>query len=67
MEMEMKKIKMPKELADWYNEINRPPRFCFNCENFSRDGICLKFDLTPPPGFTETKDQCEHWEMAIPF
>ena len=44
-----------------------PPRFCYNCMNYSGDGKCGVFDMEPPKEFTQTANQCDEWFMEPPF
>ena len=44
-----------------------PPRFCYNCMNYSGSGRCGVFDMEPPEEFTQVANQCDEWTMEPPF
>ncbi len=57
-------IKKPKIISDWESSY---PHVCWNCETYDKNGVCGKFEETPPADFLETSGACDQWEMDIPF
>lgn len=60
--------KKPSSLIDYEKWIDAgPPKFCHNCEYYSRYGDCTRFNMRPPPEFANTEGACKFWEMEVPF
>ena len=58
----------PEYVRLWREWIAKgPPRCCYTCEHYQHDGRCQKFDMTPPPEFASTVDQCGDWRQELPF
>ena len=46
---------------------NGPPKFCHNCIQYDKDGVCLLFGAEPPEEFTQKQGECLEWEEDVPF
>lgn len=57
----------PVWLKEWRITAASIPKVCHTCDNYNGDGLCTKFEMTPPQEFAETKSACEDWEMEIGF
>jgi hypothetical protein len=62
----------PEKLEAWemmMKEIYEqgPPRYCYNCIYYTREGRCEVFDMEPPKDFTQEANQCDQWFMEPPF
>lgn len=58
----------PEFLIQW-RELMRagPPKCCFTCDYYTKEGVCDVYDSRPPDGFASSVDACEHWIIEIPF
>lgn len=58
----------PQFLID-YRELVKagPPKCCFTCDWYTKEGACLEFGMTPPEDFASTVDACDQWVLELPF
>lgn len=58
----------PEIVTQWEEWLRAgPPRCCHTCENYSKDGDCMKFDMRPPEQFAATADACDEYLQEVPF
>lgn len=57
----------PQVLKDWRETVKPQPKVCHNCDFYTQEGLCEKFDQEPPLEFSQTPSACDQWLEAIPF
>ena len=56
----------PDFVIEW--QKHKPaPKCCHTCEFYHQDGTCSIHQERPPAEFAAAQNQCELWELEIPF
>lgn len=68
----MRKPNPPAEVIQWRKQVEeyhllQAPQCCHTCDNYTDDGQCSFYQMTPPEDFASAIGQCPEWMEVLPF